>query len=179
MEEYRKIPGLPIYYEVSNFGNVRTLDHHVKGRWGYMCLKGKTLKQCTDKKGYKFVTLEKSKTYKIHRLVAKAFISNPCNKPCIDHIDGNRKNNRAENLRWVTCKENNNNPITIKKYKERIEGKHPNSKKVYQYKKNGQLCKIYDSTKSCEKDGYNRNGVARCARGERIYYKNYIWRYEK
>ena len=51
----------------------------------------------------------------VHRLVAKAFIPNPENKPFIDHINGNRADNRIENLRWVTQRENVNNPNT--KYK--------------------------------------------------------------
>ena len=65
MEIYKKIPGIPNYYEASSLGNIRVLDHYVKGRWGYALIKGKILKQTTCKKGYKTVTLEKSKVYKL------------------------------------------------------------------------------------------------------------------
>lgn len=65
--------------------------------------------------GYPTVFIPYRKGCSIHRLVAEAFIPNPENRPAVDHIDGNKTNNRIENLRWVTIKENNNNPNT--KYK--------------------------------------------------------------
>lgn len=80
----------------------------------------------------------KSKTYKLHRVIAELFIPNPDRKKCIDHINTIRTDNRVDNLRWCTSKENNNNPLTIKKNNHR--------KKV--------LCidtgKIFQSTKDAE-----------------------------
>ena len=58
--------------------------------------------------GYKVVRIFK-KNYRVHRLVAETFIPNPENKPFIDHINRIKTDNRAENLRWVTSQENNNN----------------------------------------------------------------------
>ena len=57
----------------------------------------------------------------LHRNIAKLFIDNPENKPCVDHIDGNKHNNRVDNLRWVTYKENNNNPVSKRKFLEAID----------------------------------------------------------
>lgn len=57
----------------------------------------------------------------IHRLIAKTFIPNPDNKPCIDHIDGNKHNNRVDNLRWVTYSENMKNPVTNKVLRNSIK----------------------------------------------------------
>lgn len=103
MEEvWKDIKGYEGIYQVSNFGNVRRV---------------KMLKQYYDEsKGYNVVCLSKngnSKVVKVHQLVAKAFIPNPDNKSCIDHINTDRTDNRVENLRWVTQEENRNNPISV------------------------------------------------------------------
>lgn len=55
------------------------------------------------------------KYFYVHRLVGEAFIDNSEDKPCIDHINGDKTLNTVENLRWVTIQENNNNPITKQK----------------------------------------------------------------
>lgn len=72
----------------------------------------KWLKPNLGNHGYYTVNIN-GKNVLLHRLIAETFIPNPENKPCIDHINGNRQDNRIENLRWCTYGENNNNPIYI------------------------------------------------------------------
>lgn len=96
-------------YLIDEYGNIFSLKSN------------KYLKPYVDKDGYLAITkYEKGnrKHYKIHRLVAEAFIDNTNNKPCIDHIDRNRMNNYYKNLRYVTPKENSNNINTIKHLKQ-------------------------------------------------------------
>ena len=100
-------------YQISNYGRVKTLKKFVNNNpkskeIGYYT-KEKILKPFYNPKGYQLVRLYKNNhnyTKKIHRLVAKAFIPNLENKPQINHIDGNKKNNNVNNLEWVTNQEN-------------------------------------------------------------------------
>ena len=121
MEIWKQISGYEGLYEVSSFGNVRSLDREVptSNRWGTVsvkCLKGRILKKKTMTSGYFLVSLCKDSSIQdgsIHRLVGKAFIPNPKNLPCINHKDGNRLNNYAKNLEWSTHKENTAHAITM------------------------------------------------------------------
>jgi hypothetical protein len=88
-------------YSVSTFERIRNDETN------------KILKQGTDDNGYYriglYINKDKQKRVSIHRLVAVAFIANPLNKPFVDHMDNNRKNNDVSNLRWATKSENGMN----------------------------------------------------------------------
>ena len=102
----------PDEYLVSDHGDVFSLRTN------------RLLKPATDKDGYLYYVLcvkGVRKTIKAHRLVAKAFVENPYNKPAIDHINGIKGDNHANNLRWVTNKENTNNPNTKNNLLESLE----------------------------------------------------------
>ena len=105
-EEFRDIKGFEGRYQISNFGRVKRLPHLVKVGKTYRHLDEMIMKNVDEgKSGYYQVCLDR-KTRQIHRLVAEAFIDNPENKPVVNHIDYNRKNNNVNNLEWVTQKEN-------------------------------------------------------------------------
>ena len=115
--EWKEIKGYEGSYEVSNLGEVRSMDRNIKYSNGTIVpYKGKLKKQSIDKYGYAYVGLYLNQNHKqgmIHRLVANAFIDNIDNKPQINHIDGNKLNNHVDNLEWVTAQENLTHAVDI------------------------------------------------------------------
>lgn len=100
-EIYRDIPGYEGLYQISNYGNIKSLPRK-------RC-KGCILKPYYPKNGYPHVMLSKNgieKCYKVHRLVAEVFIPNPDKKPEVNHKNANKSDNKAENLEWCTTFEN-------------------------------------------------------------------------
>lgn len=116
-EEWRSINGFEGLYEISSFGQVKSLAKDVINNGGTQHRKERILKQNISKTKHCTVVLcKEGHTYVrlVHRLVAEAFIPNPYNKPVVDHIDTNPSNNSVENLRWATVQENALNPLTRK-----------------------------------------------------------------
>lgn len=181
-EIWKPIKNYEELYEVSSLGRVRSLDRETidsMGRKQYF--KGKVLKPQYDRYGYLYVPLNKSgkKKFKVHRLVAEAFIPNPDNKPCVDHINTNKEDNSVENLRWVTEKENSNNELTKEHISDTLIKKgYFTSNKIVQLSLDDELIKIWNSAYEIEKTGnFHHNGIARCSKGIQKQYKGFKWMY--
>lgn len=190
-EEWRVCGGS---YEVSNYGRVRSIDREViynssVRKPAAHKYKGKLLKPCKDSYGYLVVRVDK-KIQKVHRLVATAFIPNPNNKPQINHIDGDKTNNRADNLEWCTSSENiihaYKNGMKEKSRKQARELADKNRKQVGmrkrvcidQFTMSGEYVKTYPAIFIAAKDnGISSTEIIRVAQGKKKQTAGYIWRY--
>lgn len=188
VEIWKDIEGYKGLYQVSNNGFIRSLDKFDSiGRR----IKGKHIKPQESRFGYYRVSLcreGKVTTHSVHRLVAQAFIPNTDNKPEIDHINTIKTDNRVENLRWVTKKENNENPLTNmhrkrgnehpKPFKGKVGILHPKSKSVLQYTKDGIFVKRWESISLANKH-YNTAHISDCCLGKRKSCGGFVWVFEK
>lgn len=155
MEIWKDIKGYEGVYMVSNMGRVKSLPRYTGA--AHECnLEERvlTLIEKKDKKnkvGYLVVSLKKNKKPRseyVHRIVAKAFLENPENKPTVNHINGNKHDNRVENLEWATYAENNQHAHDIKLVNLKNKA---GSIPVYQYDLNYNLIAVYPSMREAER----------------------------
>ena len=185
-EVWKDIKGYENLYQISNFGRVKSLDRYdaTGHHW-----EEKIIKPRIDKDFYCEHVLcktSKKRVFRTHRLVAEAFLPNPENKPCIDHINTIRDDNRVflnedgsvnyekTNLRWCTNKENHNNPLSV------INHSKATSKPVLQFTQDGSFIKKWNSaTEVNKKINIASTNISMCCKGN-THCKSaggFIWKY--
>lgn len=186
-EVWKDIEGFDGVYIISSIGRVASPPRYIKTLdGGYKTLYGKMCSMNITNSGYFIVKLwkgnEEFRPY-VHKLVAKAFIDNPNDYQCIDHIDTNRLNNRAENLRWCTHSMNSLNPIT----RERRHLSHARNPKTQRWIIKPVVrinmfdpndIKYYESVSATSEDGCNPSSISAVCRGNRKSYLGYYWYYQ-
>lgn len=159
MEKWADITGHEGKYQISTFGRVKSLARDYKyGSHDDIILKP------TDRRGYEGVTLfdaDGRNRRAVHRLVAEAFLPNPDGKPCVNHIDENRKNNHVTNLEWCTHLENSRHGNCRKKISSGV------SKPVVQLSKDDELIREWGSmTEIYQNMGIEISQISICCSGK-------------
>jgi hypothetical protein len=182
-ETWKDVIGYEGLYQASNLGRIRSFARINK--WI-------VIKPVKTKFGYCKIQLHKKgevKTFLTHRLVACAFINNPLNKPCIDHINGIKTDNSVNNLRWCDHSQNINNPLTIKKLSSSKIGtkcylfgkfgkEHPISKRIIMCDNKNDISKEYDSiTMAANELGIMRQSISKVCRGVNKTANKLIFKY--
>lgn len=156
-------------YKISNYGHI------------YSKKNNSIINGYITKAGYNRVKLYKngiSHSYAVHRLVALHFIPNPGKKNEVNHINGNKLDNRVENLEWVTSAEN-----TRHAWKNKLASADKKQKKVYKYDLNGNFIEEYGSLQKAAKSvggvkGAHSN-ISNCCYGKRNKAYGFLWSFNK
>ena len=175
MEHWKSIAGYEGIYEVSDLGRVKSLNYnHTETE--------KILKPGKNNRGYLHVYLCKDghvKKFKVHRLVADAFIPNPNNLATVNHKDEVKTNNVASNLEWMSVKDNNNYGTRSKRISKSNTNNPKISKQIQMFdKKTGELLATFPSLMEAERvTGIYHGNISTCCNGKRKSAGGYIWRY--
>lgn len=185
MEIWKDVKGYEGKYQISNYGEIKSLTRWGNGR----ILKGGKTKEKPQQ--YRYIALvgtgRKDIKHKyIHRLVAEAFIPNPNNYTEVNHIDGNTMNNHADNLEWCTHKQNMENAhkrgVLVAGHLSETGAKHPKAKTVLQFTKDGKFIREWESVNQIMREtGIPASTIFRVCNPK---YKHehsaygYVWRYK-
>lgn len=171
MEQWKEVKGTDGRILVSNYGRIKSLLRD-----------GRILKATPDRKGYLRIrlTLDRQKRiYKVHRLVADAFVDNPEYKPQVNHINGNKTDNRASNLEWVTNKENAHHAIAAGLWESVMAGSRKENesrkKRIVGVSQDG-VERMFQSISDAERYLDSRH-ISDVLKGKRQHVKGWSFRY--
>lgn len=184
-EIWKDIKGFEGLYQVSNKGRIKRLYRRVVDSRGVIQIFNESLLSCTiNVHGYYQTTLRKNRrkiNIKLHRCVAEAFIDNLEDKPLVDHIDGNKLNNTADNLHWVTTSENIFNENTYNTFKENVTKARKSERiPVYQLDDNYKIIRRFDCADDAAKElGCSAPLIRNACNPNHKHYKakGYHWSY--
>ena len=172
-EVWKDIPGYEGKYQASTLGRIRSLDRIIRNGWGtHSQIKGKVLRPERSNWGYLRVAISQDgRTVRksVHRLVALAFHKNPDALPEVNHINGNKADNRLENLEWTTT---SGNQLHLRYKLQRAKG----------WPDKSVICldsgKLYRSVSEAAKDtGCKTTSICRCCKGKQAQTKGFRWAY--
>lgn len=182
MEIWKDIPGYEGSYQASTKGKIRGLNRICLSKNGsFRTVSNKILTPKIDRYGYYELHLSLKNIrihFKIHILIAKTFISNPKNKPQVNHKDGNKLNNKISNLEWNTNSENILHAFKNGLMKNNNFINNPARIKCKQFNLDGSFIKEWNSlTEAANFYGIDNTNIVRCCKGNRKTSKNFIWSY--
>lgn len=191
MEIWKDIKNYEGLYQVSNLGNVRSLDR-IRKQFNHNGIatikyKGRILKKQLQKRtGYHTVTLydnnRKPKIKSVHRLVGETFLDNLDNYPVINHKDGRKLNNNVDNLEWCMISHNVKHAynIGLTKIKKLYGKENPKARKVEQYDLENNFIKLWYSIVDASNDlKIDSSSISAVCKGKRKTAGGYIWKYER
>lgn len=187
-EEWRDIKGYEGLYQVSSIGRVKHLAIVKTKGTGNYARNERLCKIRTMKNGYLIVDLYKNnhrKTLLVHRIVAMAFIHNPNNYPCVNHIDSNRGNCNAENLEWCTVSYNHKYSYDTNNRRDKMNWRHGrenhNARAVLMLDKTtNEVIRRFDCIMDAERELHIlNNSICSCLKGRYKTAGGFRWVYAK